>query len=295
MSFPDNRTGGAAQATLADLVRDAEDRLAAAGLATPRLDAEVLLRHVLGIDRTKLFLRLPDLAGQGVAQSLDALLDRRLAGQPVAYLTGIREFMGLPFRVDPDVLIPRPETELLVEWALDWIRVRPGATVVDVGTGSGAIAISIAALVPPERDLTVIAADISAAALAMAQRNADLHDPQLRGRLSFVQGPLLEPIRRPVDLVLANLPYLTPAQIAENPELAAEPALALNGGADGLVLVRQLIGDVPRVLAPGGAAGLELDPSQVDTVEALIRSAMPGKDVRTIHDLAGLPRHLIVS
>ncbi len=295
MSFPDNRTGGAAQATLADLVRDAEDRLAAAGLATPRLDAEVLLRHVLGIDRTKLFLRLPDPAGQGVAQSLDALLDRRLAGQPVAYLTGIREFMGLPFQVDSDVLIPRPETELLVEWALDWIGLRPGASVVDVGTGSGAIAISIAALVPPERDLTVIAADISAAALAMAERNADLRDAQVRARLSFVQGSLLEPIQHPVDLVLANLPYLTPAQIAENPELAAEPFLALNGGADGLVLVRHLIADLPGVLAPGGAAGFELDPSQVDTVEALIRSAMPGKDVRTIHDLAGLPRHLIVS
>lgn len=279
--------------TLQRRLRDATDRLAAAGLATPRLDAEVLFRHILDMDRAQLFVHLPDSMDHGVGKAFDALLDRRLAGLPVAYLTGTREFMGLPFQVSPDVLIPRPETELLVEWALDWLRLRPRATVIDAGTGSGAIAIGLAALAAAECDFTIVATDISGAALATAQRNADLIEPPVRSRLSFVQGSLLESIRHPVDLVLANLPYLTPEQIAQNPDLDAEPEQALDGGVDGLELVRRLIADLPRVLARDGAAGFELDPGQTATVEAMIRSALPGKHVRTIHDLAGLPRHVV--
>lgn len=288
-------------------MRDAADRLASAGLATPRLDAEVLLRHVLGVDRARLFLRLPEIAERDVGDALDALIGRRLAGEPVAYLTGVREFMGLPFHVDPGVLIPRPETELLVEWALEWLRPRTKATVVDVGTGSGAIAISIAALTPADLDLTVIATDVSAGALATARRNADERDPLVRSRLTFVPGSLLEPIRGPVDLVLANLPYLTPERIAGNPELAAEPVMALDGGADGLDLVRPLIADLSRVLAGNSgargaargaarsAAGFELDPAQTGAVAPLLRSTFPGRRVRTIDDLAGLPRHVVMS
>ncbi len=284
--------------TLHHLLRNATERLASAGLATPRLDAEVLLRHVLGIDRAQLFLLLPDPAGEGLGEALDVLIGRRLAGQPVAYLTGTREFMGLPFRVDPAVLIPRPETELLVEWALDWLNPRERATVVDAGTGSGAIAISLAALAPAGLALTVVATDVSGPALAMARRNAGRHGALVRSRLSFVRGSLLEPIDGPVDLVLANLPYLTPDQVAENPDLAAEPALALAGGADGLDLVRSLIVDLPRVLAARGAArraaGFELDPSQTETVATLLRAAFPAARVGTISDLAGLPRHVIM-
>jgi len=279
--------------TYGDLLRAGARRLAEAGTSTARLDAEVLLRNLAGLDRAGLFLRLPDPAPEGLEAKLDARLARRAAGEPVAYITGTREFMSLPFRVAPGVLIPRPETELLVEWALATVAERPSATVVDVGTGSGAIAVSLAALGPA--GLRVIATEISEEALAIARENAaDLLDAGQRAWIEFRQGSLLGPVAGPVELVLANLPYLTPGQVDGNPDLAAEPRLALAGGADGLDLVRDLIADLPRVLAPGGAVGLELDPSQTGTVEGWLRETFPGRVVRTIRDLAGLGRHVVM-
>lgn len=279
--------------TYQDVLREGSGRLASASIETARLDAEVLLRHVAGLDRAGLFLRLPDPIPDGVEARFDALTARRIGGEPVAFITGRREFMGLPFRVAPGVLIPRPETELLVEWALATIAVRPDAILADVGTGSGAIAVSLAALGGPTT--RIFATDISDAALAIARDNAaDLLDDAQRARLEFRLGSLLEPVREPVDFVLANLPYLTPAQVTGNPDLNAESRLALDGGSDGLDLVRELIADLPRVLTTGGAAGLELDPSQTDEVTALLRSRFPGKSVRTMHDLAGLARHVVM-
>lgn len=279
--------------TYQDLLRSGTMRLAGAGIDTARLDAEVLLRHVAELDRAGLFLRLPDPAPDGLDRRFEGLLTRRAAGEPVAYIVGRREFMGLPFRVASGVLIPRPETELLVEWALAVLAERPGATAVDVGTGSGAIAVSIAALGSPAT--RIIGTDVSATALAIARDNAarllsqDNHPP-----IEFRQGSLLEPVEGPVDLVLANLPYLTPTQVNGNPDLDAEPRLALDGGPDGLDLVRDLLAALPRVLAPNGAVGLELDPSQTGTAEGLLRELFPGRLVRTIHDLAGLARHVVM-
>lgn len=279
--------------TYNDLLQAGARQLADAGIESAQLDAEVLLRHLTDLDRAGLFLRLPDLAPTDLLQRFDALLARRATGEPVAYLTGVREFMSLSFRVARGVLIPRPETELLVEWALATLASRPRATVVDVGTGSGAIAVSIAALAGD--GVEVIATDLSAEALAIARENAAaLLTPERRDRLAFRQGSLLELVAGPVDLVLANLPYLTPGQMDGNPDLAAEPRLALDGGADGLDLVRALVADLPRVLAPGGAAGFELDPSQTATVEGLLRRQFPGRSVRTIRDLAGMDRHVVM-
>lgn len=285
-------TEGQEPSTISAALRLGRQRMAASGSETPALDAEVLLRHVLRVDRTELFARLPDPVEPSTLSNYSALLEQRASGTPVAYLTGAREFMELPFVVTPAVLVPRPETEILVEWALRWLGDRGASTVADIGTGSGAIALSIAARMGVEWPGRVIASDISADALAVAARNRDRLAP--KARIDFAHGSLLDWGGEPIDLLLANLPYLRPAQIAENPELEAEPRLALDGGDDGLALVRQLLQDAPSRLAPGGAAGLEIDPAQRDAVVALAHGTFPGASVSVLHDLAGHARHIII-
>lgn len=281
--------------TIQQTLMKATRRLADAGIDTPRLDAEVLLRHALGVDRTRLFVMLPDPMPEDATEVYDGLIGRRLAGEPIAYLTGRREFMGLDFQATPDVLIPRPDTEPLVEWALGWLADRPHARVADIGTGSGAIAISLAAHLPRSFSGEIIAIDISPDALRIARANAEaLLTPDQRARLTFRLGSLTEPLGEPVDLVLANLPYLTPAQMDENPDLDAEPSLALLGGEDGLDLIRATVADLPRVLQPGGAAGFEIDPSQATATRQLLMDTFPDAHTLVIHDIAGRERHVIV-
>lgn len=271
--------------TLTSAISAGAERLRVAGFDTPRLDAEILLRHVLGLDRSRLFMELREPLDNADRAQFDALIERRLAGVPVAYLTGEREFMGLPFLVGSGVLVPRPETELLVERALDWLNDKPGARVLDVGTGSGAIAISIAKLCLSAR---VVATDFSGDALGWAIRNARA----LNASVEFTLCDLATCVGGPIDLLLANLPYLRPEQFAENPDLRAEPEIALVSGADGLDAIRRLLADAPRFMAANGAIGLEIDSSQTAATTAIIHSSFPQAIITTHADLAGLDRHV---
>lgn len=272
----------------------ATTELRAANIETAALDARVLLAYVLGESRTGLLMRDPEPIAESDLHRYQQLVQQRSTGAPVAYLIGEREFMGLTFRISPGVLVPRPDTEPLVEWGLRWLRSNPTANVADIGTGSGAIAVSMVHHADPEWTGSLIATDVSDAALQMATANADaLLSPEKRPSLEFVNGSLTEPLTTPVDLLLTNLPYLTPDQIAENPDLIHEPRIALDGGDDGLDLVRRVIDDLPRILAPDGAVGFELDPSQSDEVQRLLAEALPNHQVEVVHDLAGDERHVV--
>ncbi len=266
------------------------DRLRAAGINSASLDAALLLAHLLGIDRAALYARMTEETPEGVAEAFDALLTRRIAGASVAYIVGCKEFFGLDFAVSPAVLVPRPETELLVAWAVEWLRARViPARVVDVGTGSGAIAVTVAHDVPTAR---VFACDISDEALAVAQRNARAHN--VAGRLAFVRGDLLTWLGQPADCILANLPYLMAAQMGE-PSIAAEPHLALFGGDDdGFALYRRLIPQAAARLMPGGAFAFEIDPTQAETAQRVCARAFPTAHVRLHDDLAGSARFVAV-
>jgi len=275
-------------------------RLEAAGIETAALDAAVLLAHAAGLTRTALYARLPEDATPTAIRVYDMLLVARAGRMPVAYLLGEKEFGGLTFAVTPATLVPRPETELLVEWAVHWLAQHPnmyaagpGVTgaisAIDVGTGSGAIAVSLA---HRASGLTVAATDISATALRVAQANAVRHG--VANRVAFVRGDLLAWLGRPVPLMLANLPYLTDAQ-ADDTGIAAEPRTALaGGGADGFAEYHRLIPQAAQWLTPAGAFAFELDPAQVAVAHDSCRTAFPDAKITTHDDLAALPRFISV-
>jgi release factor glutamine methyltransferase len=256
---------------------------------TAALDADVLLAHVLGVGKEALFAHAERRLSESEDERFQAVIERRSRGEPVAYLRGFKEFYGLTLRVDPRVLIPRPETEELVEAARELIAGR-ALIVVDVGTGSGAIAVAIAAHEPRVR---VIATDASRDALAVAESNALASG--VADRVAFRQGDLLGPITERVDVVCANLPYLTDDAVerwvGERASLAFEPRVAVLAGPDGLSQIRRFIVDLPRVLAPDGAVLLECDPPQVATVVQLLGSAGLHGEVR--RDLTGSERVVV--
>jgi release factor glutamine methyltransferase len=256
--------------------------------STAALDAEVLLAFALDVTKEEL-LAHPErrLAPEDDAR-FAALVARRQAGEPVAYLRGFKEFFGIRLHVDPRVLIPRPETETLVEEALRFIgRTTGDVTVVDVGTGSGAIACAIAL---HARHARVIATDASADALAVAQANAKAL--AVADRIAFRQGDLLAPVTERVDVVCANLPYLRDDElaslVAERTSLAYEPRIAVVAGSEGLDVIERAVEDLPRVLAPNGAAFFECDPPQANTLAALMERA--GLVTRVVRDLASNER-----
>ena len=264
------------------------DRLAAVGVLEADIEAEVLVRHVLDTDRAGYFASIGEAMPPSSQAMLDGTVQRRASGEPLAYILGRREFYGLDFVVNASVLVPRQETELLVDAALDHLgylasrRLR----VADVGTGSGAIAVALAHHLP---DATVYATDSSAEALAVANLNRDRHG--VSGRLKLLLGDLLAPLPSAVDVIVSNPPYLRTAQIPSlAPELQWEPSTALDGGADGLAIIGRLLTQAPGRLAPDGALFVEIDPPQVECVMSMARSAMPDSEVFFLSDLMGLPR-----
>jgi release factor glutamine methyltransferase len=273
-------------------LRQARSTLAAAGCDTAELDADVLLAHVLQCSRAWLYAHPQDRLTAEQTAAYRSLVERRASRQPVAYLLGHKEFFGLDFLVTPDVLIPRPETEQLVELALQ-LAPAPTARLLaaDIGTGSGAIAVSLARHLPRAR---ILASDISAAALAVARQNAVRHS--VGERVLCVQADLLPACAGAFQLIVANLPYLSPADLRRAaPEVTDwEPRLALDGGADGLAVVRRLLARAVISLRTDGALLMEIGADQGTAVLELARRHFPHAAVEIARDLAHLERILVV-
>jgi release factor glutamine methyltransferase len=305
-------------ATIQECMADATRRLREAGSETARLDAELLLGWAVNVDRTALIAHGEAPVGADAQARFEAAVQRRAAGEPVAYIRGIKEFHGLAFAVDERALIPRPETEALVDLALGEVMTRlaarpgeagggPGAggdpiRIADVGTGSGAIAVALAVglrkrRVIMGRNVTIVATEVSPDALDLARENAVGH--AAADGMRFIEADLFPPVRPDddarFDLVLANLPYVRSDAIPGLPIATAfEPVLALDGGADGLDVVRALLGRLPDVLTDDGMALFEIGADQGESAPDAVTAALPGWRVSVEPDLAGLPRVLRV-
>ena len=258
------------------------------GSESPRLESEILLAHVLGIDRIQLYVRFGQALTDDQRSAMRDLIRRRAAAEPVAYLVGYREFFGRKFAVTHDVLVPRPATETLVMEALEAGKAFETPAVLDLCTGSGCVAVAVAAGL---RDARVTATDLSDDALAVAKGNAQAH--RVEDRLTFAGGDLFAavPAGDRFDLILANPPYVRDDEWAGLPPDVRdhEPKLALLSGPDGLALARRLVAEAPDRLNPGGSLMIEVAGPQTPAVEGLMRDA-GFADVRTVKDADGTPR-----
>ncbi|WP_404336865.1 peptide chain release factor N(5)-glutamine methyltransferase [Sphingomonas sp. MMS12-HWE2-04] len=252
---------------------------------TPRLDAELLMAHALGISREALLLRH---LGAPVPRGFAALVQRRLGHEPIAYITGTRAFWTIDLQVGPGVLIPRPDSETLIEAAIDYFRERAPARILDLGTGPGTLLLAALAEWPDAQGLGVDASDI---ALDYARRNADALG--LAGRARFQKGDWAQGLDAPFDLILANPPYIATDEDLPPEVRDHEPGSALFAGAQGLDDYRRIIPALPRLLAPGGAALLEIGWTQAELVSALVTAQ--GLAPTVYKDLGGRPRAVRVT
>jgi release factor glutamine methyltransferase len=290
-------------ATVAELLAEAHERLRVAGSESARLDAELLLGHILGIDRTGVVAHPEAPVGDGPAQRFREALARREAGEPVAYIRGVKEFHGLAFATDERALIPRPETERLVEIAeLEIVRRltgeprpkgSPPIRVLDVGTGSGIIPITLAVLLRARRmldEVSISATDLSPEALDLARENAVGHAV---GDLVTFETADLIPGTSPErwDVIVANLPYVRTSALPGLPAATSfEPPMALDGGVDGLAVIGRLLELLPSALAHDGITLLEIGADHSADIVAAVEARLPGWSCGVEADLAGLPR-----
>ena len=275
------------------LIREGEYRLAKAGCMEAKSDAQELYCFLMGIDRLQVFMKAEEEADEEVERKYLALIARRAERIPLQYITGVQEFMGLPFHVAPGVLIPRPETELLVEKAVAWAKsfceksdTARACRVLDIGCGSGAIGVSLAKLVPAA---SVTCTDISSAALEIARQNA----ARLSVDVEFLEGDLLAPVEgRKFDLILSNPPYIARDVVRGLAREVRdhEPEMALCGGEDGLDVYRQLASSLGDALQPGGAVMMEIGHDQREAVKKMLEETGVFAGIVGYRDLAGRDR-----
>jgi release factor glutamine methyltransferase len=288
------KNGGKNGATIAEALKEAGERLRAASVPNDLLDAQTLLAEALGKDRTYLIINFNQQLPEGILSAFRTMVDRRAAGEPLQYITGRQEFFGLDFEVTPDVLIPRPETELIVEEAIRIVQqegvARP--VIVDVGAGSGAIAVALARELG---DARVIASDVSEAALRVARRNAARHG--LGDRVDFIASDLLDAFAEEefADFILSNPPYVSEKEM---PSLQREvrdwePRLALTDSNDGLSIYRRLLKDATSRLRPGGHLICEMGYTQSEKISNMIDRRFWGGH-RLLDDLQGIPRTIVL-
>lgn len=262
------------------------------GSETPRLDAEVLLAHARKCRRIALYTDYDQPLSDAVRAQMRELVQRRANAEPVAYLVGHREFFSLDFAVTSDVLIPRPDTETLVLEVISLVKGKPAPRVLDLCTGSGCIAVSVAKNCPATK---VTATDLSAAALTIARKNVETH--QVGDRVELRQGDLFAPVPpgETFDVVASNPPYIPTAEIEtlSGDVRRHEPRLALDGGADGLDLLRKILSEAPRFLVPGGWLLVEFSPEQEERLSELAQNRAEYAEVRVQKDLAGQARVLL--
>jgi len=268
--------------------------LESSGVESPRLDAECLLASLLGRDRLHLYAAAEERMPPPVFELYQALLGRRQAREPLAYLTRTKEFWSLSFAVTPAVLIPRPETETLVERALARLNELQAPVIADIGTGSGAIAVAVAKALPHGR---LYATEISSRALDVARENAARHE--VLERITFVHGDLVEPLlclglAHHCDLMVSNPPYVATRELAGLPaEVRYEPLEALDGGSDGLDVHRRLINGASTLLRPGGWLALEMAPGQGPSLSRLLQEQGAFGDIEVTPDLSGRERVIV--
>jgi release factor glutamine methyltransferase len=278
------------------------ERLRASGSESARLDAELLLGKSVGLDRTRIIAYPEAPVGESAAAAYEADLARRERGEPIAYIRGLKEFHGLAFAIDARALIPRPETERLVDLAEAEVVTRlvaaprptgtPPVRVADVGTGAGTIAIALAVALRRRRmldEVRILATEVDPDAIRLARENAVGH--VVADRIEFIIADLLPLDGERLDVLAANLPYIPSADIDGLPTAASfEPRQALDGGPDGLDVIRAMLDRVPRVLRSDGVALLEIGSDQGERLAAEVATRMPGWTCEVLPDLAGLPR-----
>lgn len=271
--------------TLKQALQQARDILQSHNIEKPSLTAEVLLRHILKFNRVQFYQSMDYEINPTQANSLHSLLSRHLDGEPVAYLTGHKEFYGYDFLVDNRALIPRPETELLVEKTLELVKHHGTVTIADIGTGCGAIAISLALNLS---QVKIYATDISAIALELATLN--FRQYRVLDKICLLQGNLLEPISEPVDIIVANLPYVKEGDIAKSRSLGFEPRLALDGGLDGLEKIRHFCAQTVDKVKSGSSILLEIGEGQSGEVISLLKNCFPIGSINVFKDFREVER-----